>query len=219
MEVDGIHQQVRPDIVKLLSKQSDEELHKLKELVDKKIDSQTGSIQYWRAVRYEIGKQIQKSNARKEEISSRSLDPFTIAINKPLRPLQKIIEPSQFTIIKDDHEKTLVPKIHCRANYVKPETRYACITGKTFETIEGYIFDIYYENYKGKVQYKLNEIKGDDDNLILMIYTSDRYSDISLKIPNIQIEYSHRKGYECYFDRGLFHLSFTFKKTYRTVNH
>ena len=51
---------------------------------------------------------------------------------------------------------------------------------------------------------------------VLYIESGPPYETIAFKIPNREWNFSYRRGFKAYFDRGIFYLRFRFKRmTYR----
>jgi Cactus-binding C-terminus of cactin protein len=52
----------------------------------------------------------------------------------------------------------------------------------------------------------------DGSTCILRIHAGPPYEDMAFRIVNKEWEYSHKKGFKCTFERGIFHLYFNFKR-------
>ncbi|KAL7715494.1 Splicing factor Cactin C-terminal domain-containing protein [Entamoeba marina] len=213
MEVEGIHPLIKPTIQSYFHRQTNEKLHQLKEMVDKKIDENPTNIQYWRAIRVEIGIHIQKCQTKEKQTTKKDTE-FTRECQKPLKPLQRII--SDYVEVKNNSNQTIVPLYHCRVNHIKPRTSYSAITGKVTEVVDGYEINVYYEKMNGKAQYRIEKMN--DEYSLLIVFAESPYKDIGFKIVKGNIDYSHRHGYSCYFEKGMFHLRFRFKQEFYTID-
>eukprot|EP01083_Nonionella_stella_P006266 18233_1 len=80
--------------------------------------------------------------------------------------------------------------------------------------VQGYKFNLFYPDLIDPSQppsYKLYE-KDDSEYAILIFHSGPPYQDIAFKIVNNEWEPSHRRGFRCRFEKGIFSLYFNFKR-------
>ena len=82
---------------------------------------------------------------------------------------------------------------------------------------DGYEISILYPELKGEVNYTITPHPTDQSLKLLTVHSTGPFKDIQFVIENRGIEISQRKGYVCYFDNGLFHLTFCFKREFREL--
>eukprot|EP00741_Cyanophora_paradoxa_P009528 tig00001501_g9228.t1 len=51
-----------------------------------------------------------------------------------------------------------------------------------------------------------------NDTVLLRFHAGAPYEDVAFRIVNKEWEYSHKRGFKCTFERGIFHLYFNFKR-------
>mmetsp|Transcript_4624 Transcript_4624/g.7175 ORF Transcript_4624/g.7175 Transcript_4624/m.7175 type:complete len:644 (+) Transcript_4624:32-1963(+) len=80
--------------------------------------------------------------------------------------------------------------------------------------VQGYKFNIFYPDLIDKIKPPQYFIEPSDspDTVILRIHAGPPYEDVAFKIVNREWEYSHKKGFKCTFERGIFHLYFNFRR-------
>eukprot|EP00189_Rhodosorus_marinus_P011389 CAMPEP_0184742086 /NCGR_PEP_ID=MMETSP0315-20130426/5106_1 /TAXON_ID=101924 /ORGANISM="Rhodosorus marinus, Strain UTEX LB 2760" /LENGTH=306 /DNA_ID=CAMNT_0027212777 /DNA_START=130 /DNA_END=1047 /DNA_ORIENTATION=- len=76
------------------------------------------------------------------------------------------------------------------------------------KTVQGYKFNIFYPDLIDKSKAPGFKIQKTDnpDVCILRFVAGPPYEDIAFKIVNREWEHSHKKGFKCTFERGIFHL-------------
>merc|ERR1719385_81661 len=80
--------------------------------------------------------------------------------------------------------------------------------------VQGYKFNIFYPDLIDPLTpptYKLYE-KEDSEYAILIFHSGPPYQDIAFKIVNNEWEPSHRRGFRCRFEKGIFSLYFNFMR-------
>ena len=85
------------------------------------------------------------------------------------------------------------------------------------KTVQGYKFNVFYPDLIDKSKAPTYKIERDvssinDDTCILKISSGPPYEDVAFRIVNKEWEYSHKKGFKCTFERGIFHLYVNFKR-------
>ena len=204
---EGIHPLLLPLIDNYFDKQKPEQLQKLKEEINKKIENEI-NLDYWRKIRIKIGehirKQIEIENKSKKKIET----PFEKICNRKIGFNQKIIK--DFDLIESENKK-LIPQIFCKKFLFIPRNKYTKSIDNSNEIPDGYEIAINFENFKGKINYKLE--KHEESKLLyLIVYSESNYVDIKFEIENKKIETSQRKGYNCFFENNLFYLKFHYKR-------
>ncbi|EKE42224.1 hypothetical protein ENUP19_0056G0012 [Entamoeba nuttalli] len=213
MNDNGLHPLLTSLVSCYFSKLNENELQKIKEEVNKRIDD-GNHVTYWREVRVKISEEIQRRESIKSQRKLNEKSPFEVICNEPLQRMQQVVDKYTFINSKD---KTLIPQVHCRVNLIQPKTRYSTATGKTNEITDGYEITILYPNFHGRVNYRIEET--DNKNFCKLIITSNsQYKDVEFIIENKRIEMSQRRGYSCYFDKELFHLKFFFKRDFQEID-
>jgi hypothetical protein len=79
--------------------------------------------------------------------------------------------------------------------------------------MKGLKFNIFFPDLvdKKKTPQYFVEPSGDPDHRTVRFSAGAPYEDISFRIPNVDWEYSHKKGFKCTFERGVLHLWFEFR--------
>lgn len=83
------------------------------------------------------------------------------------------------------------------------------------KVVKGYKFNIFYPDLIDKTQapqYFISKDPQSEDTVMLRFHAGPPYEDIAFKIVNREWEFSHRRGYKCTFERGIFHLYFNFRR-------
>lgn len=84
------------------------------------------------------------------------------------------------------------------------------------KVVQGYKFNVFYPDLIDKTKapqfFITKDPDGNKEVSVLRISAGPPYEDIAFKILNREWEYSHKHGYKCSFERGIFHLCFNFKK-------
>jgi len=85
------------------------------------------------------------------------------------------------------------------------------------KTVQGYKFNIFFPDLIDKSKAPTYKIERDsqslnDDTCILKVSAGPPYEDIAFRIVNKEWEYSHKFGFRCVFERGIFHLYVNFKR-------
>ena len=81
--------------------------------------------------------------------------------------------------------------------------------------VQGYKFNIFYPDLIDPLTpptYKLYEKGNNSEYAILIFHSGPPYQDIAFKIVNNEWEPSHRRGFRCRFEKGIFSLYFNFKR-------
>ena len=83
------------------------------------------------------------------------------------------------------------------------------------KTVQGYKFNIFYPDLIDKTKspsYGLTVCEDNRDFSILKFRAGPPYEDIAFKVVNKEWDYSHRHGFRCQFQNGIFQLWFHFRK-------
>eukprot|EP00658_Telonema_sp_P-2_P016397 TRINITY_DN16361_c0_g1_i1.p1 TRINITY_DN16361_c0_g1~~TRINITY_DN16361_c0_g1_i1.p1 ORF type:complete len:467 (-),score=81.17 TRINITY_DN16361_c0_g1_i1:251-1651(-) len=84
------------------------------------------------------------------------------------------------------------------------------------KVVQGYKINVFYPDLIDKTVapefFITKDPDGNKEVCVLRISAGPPYEDVAFKILNREWEYSHRHGYKCSFERGIFHLCFNFKK-------
>ena len=85
------------------------------------------------------------------------------------------------------------------------------------KTVQGYKFNIFFPDLIDRSKAPTYKIERDsqslnDDTCILKVSAGPPYEDIAFRIVNKEWEYSHKFGFRCVFERGIFHLYVNFKR-------
>lgn len=84
------------------------------------------------------------------------------------------------------------------------------------KVVQGYKINVFYPDLIDKTKapefFITKDPDGNRELAVLRISAGPPYEDIAFKILNREWEYSHRDGYKCCFERGIFHLCFNFKR-------
>lgn len=67
------------------------------------------------------------------------------------------------------------------------------------------------------VNYNISNHPTNESLRLLTIVSESQYKDVQIEIENRPIEMSQRRNYTCYFENGLFHLKFSFKKEFKEL--
>eukprot|EP00741_Cyanophora_paradoxa_P022631 tig00021493_g21856.t1 len=80
--------------------------------------------------------------------------------------------------------------------------------------VQGYKFNIFYPDLIDKAKSPQFFIEPDttEDTVLLRFHAGAPYEDVAFRIVNKEWEYSHKRGFKCTFERGIFHLYFNFKR-------
>lgn len=81
--------------------------------------------------------------------------------------------------------------------------------------VQGYKFNIFYPDLIDKSKapsYKITPDPSNPDFCILRFIAGPPYEDLAFKVVNRNWEYSHKHGFRCSVDRGIFHLWFHFRR-------
>ncbi|MEW5304764.1 MAG: hypothetical protein WDW36_007353 [Sanguina aurantia] len=86
------------------------------------------------------------------------------------------------------------------------------------KTVQGYKFNILYHDLIDKSVPPTYVMEPDpacvDGSTVLLRFTAGApYEDIAFRVVNKEVEYAHKRGYKCTFDRGILHLYFNFERT------
>ena len=83
--------------------------------------------------------------------------------------------------------------------------------------VQGYKFNIFYPDLIDTTKAPSYKIEPDGspnaETCLLKITAGPPYEDIAFKIVNKEWEYSHKRGFRCTFERGIFHLYVNFKRS------
>jgi hypothetical protein len=85
------------------------------------------------------------------------------------------------------------------------------------KTVQGYKFNVFFPDLIDKSKAPTYKLERDassinDDTCILRISSGPPYEDVAFRIVNKEWEYSHKRGFKCTFERGIFHLYVNFKR-------
>ena len=85
------------------------------------------------------------------------------------------------------------------------------------KTVQGYKFNVFYPDLIDSSKAPTYKCERDvsavnDDTCILKISSGPPYEDVAFRIVNKEWEYSHKRGFKCTFERGIFHLYVNFKR-------
>ncbi|CAL6334879.1 unnamed protein product [Bathycoccus prasinos] len=85
------------------------------------------------------------------------------------------------------------------------------------KTVQGYKFNVFYPDLIDSSKAPMYTCERDvsavnDDTCILKISSGPPYEDVAFRIVNKEWEYSHKRGFKCTFERGIFHLYVNFKR-------
>ena len=85
------------------------------------------------------------------------------------------------------------------------------------KVVQGYKFNIFYPDLIDKSKAPSYTVvpdgSPDNETALLKISAGPPYEDIAFKIVNKEWEYSHKRGFRCTFERGIFHLYINFKRS------
>ncbi|KAL0739527.1 hypothetical protein Bca4012_015737 [Brassica carinata] len=83
------------------------------------------------------------------------------------------------------------------------------------ELVQGYKFHIFYPDLIDKIKAPVFTIEKDGtsaETCVIRFHAGPPYQDIAFRIVNKEWEYSHKKGFNCTFERGILNLYFNFKR-------
>ena len=84
------------------------------------------------------------------------------------------------------------------------------------KVVQGYKFNIFYPDLIDRSKAPTYRIEPDGspnaETCLLKISAGPPYEDVAFKIVNKEWEYSHKRGFRCTFERGIFHLYVNFKR-------
>ncbi|KAL7675778.1 hypothetical protein ACOME3_002042 [Neoechinorhynchus agilis] len=83
------------------------------------------------------------------------------------------------------------------------------------KTVQGYKFNIFYPDLIDKSETPVYEIKHCEDCRdfsVLRFHAGPPYEDIAFKVVNKEWDFSHKHGFRCQFQNGIFQLWFHFRK-------
>eukprot|EP01134_Creolimax_fragrantissima_P000239 CFRG0239T1 len=81
--------------------------------------------------------------------------------------------------------------------------------------VQGYKFNVFYPDLLDRSKaptYKLIPIPDEPDFCTIRFSAGPPYEDIAFKVVKREWEYSHKRGFKCQFDRGIFQLWFHFRR-------
>ncbi|KNC87215.1 hypothetical protein SARC_00651 [Sphaeroforma arctica JP610] len=81
--------------------------------------------------------------------------------------------------------------------------------------VQGYKFNVFYPDLLDRSKaptYKLIPIPDEPDFCIIRFSAGPPYEDIAFKVVKREWEYSHKRGFKCQFDRGIFQVWFHFRR-------
>lgn len=79
--------------------------------------------------------------------------------------------------------------------------------------IQGYKFNIFFPQLKGKVpKWKLQKDGNKNETVLIRFIGGDPYRDIAFRVMNREWNTDPQKGFKNFFDNGVLHLYFDFKK-------
>ena len=141
----------------------------------------------------------------KEKGFNQGEEPFNIEV-----PLVKVyewstrytpIKPQYFNRVKIGFEWTKYNRTHFDSDNPPPKV------------VKGYRFNIFYPDLANTKIAPTYRVTTESDEWCIIYFSAGApYQDIAFKIVNREWEYSHKRGYKCLFDRGVFHLFFNFRK-------
>ncbi|KAJ5070794.1 cactin [Anaeramoeba ignava] len=111
-------------------------------------------------------------------------------------------KPRYFNRIKTGYEWNSYNRIHYDGENPPPKT------------VQGYKFNIFYPDLidKSKTPFYSVEKTNSPEISILRFHAGPPYEDVAFKIVNREWENSRRRGFKAFFDKGVFHLWFNFRR-------
>ena len=82
------------------------------------------------------------------------------------------------------------------------------------KVVQGYKFNIFYPFLIDKTKAPQFYLQPNDNNetCTIRFHAGPPYEDIAFKIVNREWDFSDRNGFKCFFDKGILHLYFNFKR-------
>ena len=82
------------------------------------------------------------------------------------------------------------------------------------KVVQGYKFNIFYPYLIDKTRAPQFYLQPEEnsDTCIIRFHSGPPYEDIAFKIDNREWDFSDRNGFKCFFDKGVLHLYFNFKR-------
>ncbi|XP_048131688.1 cactin-like [Rhodamnia argentea] len=81
--------------------------------------------------------------------------------------------------------------------------------------VQGYKFNIFYPDLVDKTEaptYAIEKDGNSTETCIIRFHAGAPYEDIGFRIVNKEWEYSHKKGFKCAFEGGIFQVYFIFRR-------
>ena len=106
-------------------------------------------------------------------------------------------------------------KVHTGYDWNQYNKKHYDIDTPPPKTVQGYKFNIFYPDLIDKTKtpsYSLTVCEDNRDFSILKFHAGPPYEDIAFKIVSKEWDYSHRHGFRCHFQNGIFQLWFHFRK-------
>eukprot|EP01062_Namystynia_karyoxenos_P013517 TRINITY_DN14875_c0_g1_i1.p1 TRINITY_DN14875_c0_g1~~TRINITY_DN14875_c0_g1_i1.p1 ORF type:complete len:591 (+),score=232.09 TRINITY_DN14875_c0_g1_i1:72-1844(+) len=106
-------------------------------------------------------------------------------------------------------------RVHTGFDWHKYNSTHYDVDNPPPKVVQGYKFNIFYPDLVDPTQEPRFHVEPTergwrDDVCIIRFSAGPPYEDIAFKIVNREWDYNSRRGYKCTFDRGVFHLYFSF---------
>ena len=149
-------------------------------------------------MRIELIKQNPLEEDEEEFGESIELKPVLEAWRDKFRPRK----PKYFNRIKTGYEWNKYNQTHF--DHLSPPPK----------VVQGYKFNIFYPDLidRTKAPQFYLEPSESSETCIIRFHAGPPYEDIAFKIVNREWDYSDRHGFKCFFDKGVMHLYFNFKR-------
>jgi hypothetical protein len=149
-------------------------------------------------MRIELLKQNPLQDDEEEFGESMELKPVLETWRDKFRPRK----PKYFNRIKTGYEWNKYNQTHF--DHLNPPPK----------VVQGYKFNIFYPDLidKTKAPQFYLEPSESSETCIIRFHAGPPYEDIAFKIVNREWDYSDRHGFKCFFDKGVMHLYFNFKR-------
>jgi len=106
-------------------------------------------------------------------------------------------------------------KVHTGYDWNQYNKKHYDIDNPPPKTVQGYKFNIFYPDLIDKTKTPAYSVTVCEDNRefsILKFHAGPPYEDIAFKIVNKEWDHSHKHGFRCHFQNGIFQLWFHFRK-------
>ena len=170
-------------------------------------------LQYQRAM--VLNKGSMKEGSREDEFERRARE--NMDDDEAQFSVEQPIEQQRF--LWSDKYKPRKPRffnrVHTGWEWNKYNQTHYDIDNPPPKVVQGYKFSIFYPDLIDKSkspEYSISRCKEDPDYCILRFKAGAPYEDLAFKIVNREWDTSHRHGFRCQFNNGIFQLWFHFKK-------